>query len=247
MKPSKIELAVLNNVHWYEALFSAHGISFETDQWVWVSHGKPPPFHSNLVVLSRNATQGQIEPYLHQIASTPRPGGWSMKDSYACLDLVPLGFSELFEANWIWMEPSGLGPHDPTSNLVWQRITNVGDLSRWEAAWAGDGKSLSAASRPCQFPGQLLADPHFVFLAGSAQGEIVAGGILNQSPGAVGVSNVFAQPIAGAEVWPALVRRAVKEYPNRPLVGYERDAGLQAAQQVGFTPVGALRVWSYGA
>ena len=96
MKPSKLELAVLNNVHWYQAFFSAYGLPFETNQLVWISYQRPPPFHSNLVVLSSNATQGQIEPYLHQIASKPRPGGWSMKDSYASLDLAPLGFSKLF-------------------------------------------------------------------------------------------------------------------------------------------------------
>lgn len=240
---SKIELAVLNNVQWYEAVFAAHWLPFETNPLVWLSHQTPPPFHSNLVVLSKDATQSQVEVFIRQIASTPRPGGWSMKDSYGCLDLVPLGFSQLFEANWMWMDASASGALDTTSNVVWSRVSNAAGLLEWEAAWAGDAENLPAPGMRRQFPEQLLLDRRYAFFAGRSRGEVVGGGILNQSPGVVGVSNVFAQPRVAPGVWPALVRCAAKEFPGVPLVGYERGADLEAAQQVGFVPIGALRVW----
>jgi len=243
---SKTELAVLNNVQWYEAVFAAHGLPFETNPLVWLSHQTPPPFHSNLVVLSKHATQGQVEAFTHQIARTPRPDGWSMKDSYACLDLVPLGFSQVFEANWIWMDAPAVGVLDATSSVVWSRVSNATGLLEWEAAWAGDATDLPAPGKRRQFPEQLLLDRRHAFLVGKAKGEVVGGGILNQSPGAVGISNVFSQPIVAPVVWPELVRCAAQEFPGVPLVGYERGADLEAAQQVGFAPIGALRVWYRG-
>ncbi len=246
MSLSRSELAVLNNVQWYEAVFAAHGLPFETHPLVWLSHQTPPPFHSNLVVLSKDATQAQVEAFIHHIASTPRPGGWSLKDSYACLDLVPLGFSQLFEANWIWRDAPASGALDAPSHLVWSRVSTAAGLLEWESAWAGDANDLSAPGVRRQFPEQLLLDRRVAFLAGRAQGEVVAGGILNQSPGVVGVSNVFARPSVAPGVWPAVVQCAAKEFPGVPLVGYERGADLEAAQQVGFVPIGALRVWWRG-
>lgn len=246
MDPSKTELAILNNVQWYEGIFTAHGLSFETNPLVWLSHERPPPFHSNLVVLSKAATLKQVETFVDQIARVPGLGGWSMKDSYACLELGPLGFSQLFEANWIWMDPLALETRDTTSILTWTRISSATEMSDWEGTWAGDPTYKSAAVRQRQFPDQMLLDRRYAFLAGRSLGEIVAGAILNQSPDAVGVSNVFAQPNLIAEVWPAVARFAAKEFHGVPLVGYERGAALQAAQHAGFLPIGRLRVWCRG-
>ena len=72
----QVELAVLNNVCWYRAMFAAHGLQDLVDGRVWLSHQMPPAFHSNLVVLSRNATRQQVQAYVREIEQTPRPGGW---------------------------------------------------------------------------------------------------------------------------------------------------------------------------
>jgi hypothetical protein len=95
MPPSRVELAVLNNTRWYEAMFEAHGLACEVDGQVWLSHQTPPPFHSNLVVLSPDTTQTDVEAYVSELGRRLPTGGWSLKDSYACLDLHSLGFTQL--------------------------------------------------------------------------------------------------------------------------------------------------------
>ena len=246
MNLSKTELAVLNNVHWYEAVFAAHELGFERTGLAWFSHDTPPPYHSNLVVLSKGATQSQVEELVRQVSASAGSRGWSMKDSYANLDLAPLGFSELFEATWIWSDPVDTGVGNSTAGLTWSRMTSPRDLAEWEAAWAGDSKNQFASEVRRQFPDQMLLDHRYAFLAGKAQGKIVAGGILNQSPGAVGVSNTFADHGHIEDLWRSLVQHAGSEFPGIPLVGYERGTELQLAQTAGFQSIGALRVWCHG-
>ena len=186
----------------------------------------------------------QVEQAVEQIANAFRPGGWSIKDSYACLDLNSNGFSELFVASWIWLDPPGLPSPGASSGIAWSQVTSATEMLEWEAAWAGDSKNLSAVKDHRQFPESLLQDDRCAFIAGRSQdNDIVAGGILNASPGVVGLSNVFAEPGVTPEIWLGLVRSAAEAFPGAPLVGYERGADLAAAERAGFSTIGKLRVW----
>jgi hypothetical protein len=243
VNPSKTQLAVLNNAHWYAAIFEAHGLSSGLDGRVWISHEIPPPFHSNLVVISANASRSDIEAHVLDLQSVPRPGGWSIKDSYAHLDLSSWGFDQLFAAEWIWHDPLQATTHEGGTSLVWSQIATGAELAEWEDAWSDDegNKSVNRVTR--QFPDRLLASPDHAFLAGRLDGKIVAGGIANRSPGVVGLSNVFSPAAFAKEKWAALVRCASAAFPNTPLVGYERDAELRLAMSAGFAAIGPLRVW----
>lgn len=240
---AKTELAILNNICWYQAMFAAHGLASQTDGLVWCSHETPPPFHSNLVVRSPAATQADIERHAADIEQHPRPTGWSLKDSHACLDLSALGFSMLFQAEWIWREPSAPVVAPPGSRLSWARMTTPAHLAAWERAWSGDTRNETEDHHPTQFPISLLSSPDHAFFAGLLDGRIVAGGIANRSPGAVGLSNVFAPPEFLDETWAALVEALSAAFPGTPIVGYERNADLEAAKGAGFATAGSLRVW----
>jgi hypothetical protein len=41
VNPSKTQLAVLNDICWYEAMFQAHGLSNTLDGLVWLSRETP--------------------------------------------------------------------------------------------------------------------------------------------------------------------------------------------------------------
>jgi hypothetical protein len=66
-----VELAVLNNTRWYQAMFDAHGLASTVDGRVWLSHQTPPPFHSNLVVLSPNTSQNDVAAYVSDLERVP--------------------------------------------------------------------------------------------------------------------------------------------------------------------------------
>jgi len=243
VSPSKVELAVLNNVGWYEAMFAAHGLASETDGRVWRSLEAPPPFHSNLVVLSRLTTSADIEAYAAEIETQPRPIGWSLKDSHACLDLASQGFGALFQADWIWRDPAPEGARAVASRLSWARVATPGALAEWEQAWAGDTRNEADLPRRRQFPDSLLDSPAHAFFAGRLDGKVVAGGIANRSPGVVGVSNVFAPRELLDDTWRELVASISVAFRGTPIVGYERGDDLNAALNAGFAAIGKLRVW----
>jgi hypothetical protein len=75
---------------------------------------------------------------------------------------------------------------------------------------------------------------------------VVAGAIANRTGDVVGVSNVFAHPDAERS-WAGCLITIINAFPGLPLVGYERGDELEIAERLGFTAVGPLRVWGYGA
>jgi hypothetical protein len=243
MKPHRVELAVLNNVRWYEAIFAAHELASQTDGRVWRSLEAAPPWHSNLVVLSSLTTAADIEVHAAEIQARPRPTGWSLKDSYAGLDLAPQGFAVLFEADWIWRDAAPAHAPAARSRLSWTRLATPASLAEWERAWSGDARNERGTIRRRQFPDSLLGSADHAFFAGRFEGKVVAGGIANRSPGVVGLSNVFSPPELRDDTWRALAASMAAAFPGTPVVGYERDADLNAARNTGFTPIGTLRVW----
>jgi hypothetical protein len=240
---SDTRLAVLNNIRWYKAVFEAHELSSRLDGLVWLSREIPPPFHSNLIVLSASVSQTDIEAYVLELESVPRPDAWSLKDSYARLNLSSHGFSPLFEAEWIWRDPFQSISREAAASLVWAPVVSRAELTKWEDAWSGDARNTSGARITRQFPDRLLASPDHAFFAGRLDGRIVAGGIANRSPGVVGLSNMFSPTAFAEESWVALVSCASAAFPNTPLVGFGRGTELQRAKNVGFAPIGPLRVW----
>ena len=102
---------------------------------------------------------------------------------------------------------------------------------------------IPQATKTHQFPEPLLAGTDHAFFAGHLDGQLVAGGIANLSPGVVGLSNLFSTPALTDQAWPGLVSCISAAFPNLPIVGYERGADLQQARRVGFESIGELRVW----
>jgi hypothetical protein len=243
MQLSRVELAVLNNIRWYEAMFDAHGLASKVDGRAWRSLETPPPFHSNLVVLAGATTQAEVEASISEIRNHRQPAGWSLKDSYACLDLQSVGFTRLFEADWIWRDPGPLAVARGERRLAWQAVSTDVELLEWECAWWGDTRNGTGQDRTRQFPPRLGTSPDHVFFAGRLEGRLVAGGIANRSPGVVGLSNLFAPEAFAQDCWNGLVDGIGARFPGVPIVGYERDADLQRALAAGFRTVGKLRVW----
>jgi hypothetical protein len=224
-------------------MFAAHGLVSQTDTRVWRSHEKPPPYHSNLVVLSPLTTQIAVEAYIAELESILRGRAWSIKDSYASLDLEALGFVELFAAHWIWRDPvKAVVPHGE-SRFAWTRVRTAQQLEEWERAWSNDVKNEAGILHQRQFPDRLLDSADHAFFTGHVYGKIVAGGVVNRSPEVVGISNVFSPRELVRESWSTLVNSLSAVFPNTPIVGYERGADLEVATEVGFVPIGPLRVW----
>jgi hypothetical protein len=238
MNRPKTTRAILNSIRWYETIFAAHGLTSMTDERVWHSYETPPPFHSNLVVLSPLTRQAKIEACISEIEKRLHPTSWSIKDSYAVLDLASLGFSMLFQADWIWRDPVLDTMPLLDSRLSWTKLTSPSSMAEWEDAWSGNTKNQFR-----QFPDSLFNRSDYAFFAGRLQGKIVAGGIANRSLGVVGLSNIFSPTDLLEDTWQALATSISINFPKTPIVGYERGTNLSIAKRAGFESIGKLRVW----
>jgi hypothetical protein len=144
-------ICAANNVHWYRAIFGSHGLSGAIADGMWSSRDRPPPYYSNAVTLAATAQAAQLA----TIRDLGRVLGssWSVMDSFSVLDLSPLGFRPLFDAQWIWCDAAN-APDTGRGDTDWRRVATSAELERWEAAWRENGSP--AESRV--FAPDLLAD-----------------------------------------------------------------------------------------
>jgi hypothetical protein len=245
----------------------AHGGETEWGEGWWRNRLPSPPFYPNLVTLAPGPIEAQVEA-VRGLLEEGLPGGFGVKDSFGALDLAPLGFRVLFEADWLG-RPAGLGGEDlPGTGVV--RVTSEAELAAWEAGWRGE------AAGPRLFLPALLDDPEIVFFGVLHEGRVVAGMAGNRSGGerraardggeglvretkdpfgrretdaawqaaVAGVSNIFV-PVQGGEGYrAALLAAAERVFPGLPLVGYEHGLDLAEMLLLGFEGLGGLRVWA---
>lgn len=217
--------AAANNAALCDAVVTASGGAgvFEPD--LWFSRGPPPPYYPGLVTLTPDGTAAQ----LGRIAALGE-ACTAVKDSFATLDLAPLGFRVLFEAAWL-LRPASTG--QPAGDaLAWERVRGPEQFRAWVAAWADGGAEMP-------FAAALLADERHAFLAGRREGRIVAGCVASRAAGVLGISNLF-----GAEaLWPSCLATAQAWAPGLPLCTYDRGAAAEVLLAEGFQRIGPLRVW----
>ena len=95
-----LRAAVANNAAWCDAVCRSHGYPGEFAVRTWISRRHDLPFYPNAITLSPEATAADT-----QAARAP-DRAYSVKDSFARLDLAPAGLAPLFDADWIAWEPA---------------------------------------------------------------------------------------------------------------------------------------------
>jgi hypothetical protein len=240
----QIELAARNNAIWSDTICREHGIPGEFDDAVWINRHPVPRFYSNVVTLADQRHAATQLARIQGLLASSLPGRWSVKDSFRALDLTALGFELLFEATWLWRGVFPTAPPRPHTATRWTWVSSSPELANWETAWAGDAANASPVPRPRLFVPALLTNPDVAFIAGYQDQAIVAGAIANRTDDIVGVSNVFVPSNESIEFWSGCIASVQERFPGLPLVGYEREQDLTAAQAVGFERVQNLRVWT---
>ncbi|WP_190085587.1 hypothetical protein [Streptomyces longisporoflavus] len=229
-----VRAAVRNNAEWCDAVCRAHGLAGEFGAGAWSSTRRTPPLYPDAVSLTPQASAADLVARI----DTASPG-CSVKDSFACLDLEPLGFETLFEAQWIH-RPAGKAVSGASArDVTWGPLTDAGSLPEWESAW-NDGDESEGLFRP-----ELLGGDS-TFLAARSEGRIVAGAIASRSASVVGISNLFTSADEES-AWAGCLPEVARLWPGLPVVGYESGESLDAAVRQGFTPIGPLRVWLHTA
>jgi hypothetical protein len=204
-----------------------------------------PRFYPNVVTLSAEAGAAAQLAAVRELVGAAQMGAFAVKDSFARLDLAPLGFRVLFAATWLWRDATLPPPARVDTGLRWTTIGEPEALRDWEA-WNGLPADHASPPLPDGFLPTLLADPDIQFVAAYRDQQVVAGAIANRTGDVIGVSNVFAHADAERS-WAGCLATIIAAFPGLPLVGYERGDDRVIAQALGFEAVGPLRVWGSGA
>ncbi len=232
--------AARNNALWCDAMARAHGAAGAFVAGAWINPQPAPRFHPNLVTLDGAAERDDHRHAILHLKDTAPAPGWAAKDSFAALDLAPLGFHLLFEASWIHRPPGA--KDEITSGCRAQRVAGETALHAWEQAW----RAGAAEPRARQFPAALLREPDHAIIAVTRDGVIVAGCVASRSDGLLGISNLFAPAEDDGSLRASCLAAAMGFAPASPLVGYERGAALARMKELGFAEIGPLRVWQSG-
>lgn len=216
--------AIANNVKWCSLVCQSHGVKAATRDSIWVTDQSPPALYPDLIT-----TQSQTSPET-VLGLLEGRGACSVKDSFADLDLSADGFMNLFDAQWILIEPK----QDAVPNLHWSVIDDAALIGEWERA----------ADLPELLTRELVTEPSVRVLLARRDGVTVGGAIANRSSSVVGVSNVFSTGDAEeVTIWNDVAAAVGKHFPSLPLGGYEHGQSLEAARLAGFSELGPLRIW----
>ena len=246
MADPRIEIAAFNNAFWCDAVCDAQGSPGEFRDDLWLNRHVTPRFYPNMVTLTPGAQSAHQLEQVQALLHAGLTGEWTVKDSFASLDLAPLGFEVAFEATWLWRPPMQPGllvePDAPVEALRWRVIQSPEELQRWEAAWSGEtgGESL-----PRIFLPDLLEQPGIVFVAAYQALAIVAGVVASRSDDVVGISNVFVPPGREDLCWKGCIHAVEQLFPGLAMVDYEHGEDLLRARAQGFEAIGPLRVWTH--
>ncbi|MBB6636624.1 hypothetical protein [Cohnella thailandensis] len=221
-KREKVDAAVWNNIVWCGIVCETHGIAAASSEHIWRTATKAPMFYPDIITSSRQATREEIVDVIGANEA------FSIKDSYANLDMSLCNFTSLFTAEWIYREPAACPESVQTA---WYPVATEKELADWTSAH-GSGNSI----RP-----ELLKRRDVKIYINKKKGE-AAGFIASLGADAVGISNVFSSA-ACDHLWSDIPKIVALDFPGLPLVGYERDADLRAALRSGWEAVGPLRIW----
>ena len=235
MSRNTVAAAAFNNARWCDAVCRAHGHPGELTDALWLNRAEVPPFYPNVVTLTPEGGARQLE----VISELELPGRWAIKDSFATLDLAPLGFEELFSAQWIQFSSERMAP-TTASGARWVQVRDTAALAAWEAAWRGQ---QGPAPTHAVFRPGLLEDAGVGIFAAYHEDTLVAGAIAYRAEGVVSLSNTFFAGSRARVLRAELLGQLLAAFPGLPLVGYERGDELAAWCALGFEPIGPLGVW----
>lgn len=189
-----VERAAHNNALWCEAVCAVHDTCGEFHRDFWLNRMEIDRLYPNLVTLSGSEGVSAQKKAVAELIRARRRDGWSVKDSFQNLDLDDLGFSPLFEAQWLSLAEARGGDGRDVDDVQWTTIGDGHGLDSWELAWRKANAEVGSA---LLFKPELLDRNDIRFVMAISNGVCVGGGVLNAGAGVVGLTNLF----AGGSIW----------------------------------------------
>ena len=236
-----LDQAVSNNALWCDAVCRAHAAPGHFTPAAWVNTNNTPPLYPNMVTTTDDDVASQFKAVERLIKKRPDLPS-AVKDSFSKLDLQPLGFTELFDAQWFARAPAPVPEDLLGKTSPWQQLSSGPELVAWEKAWRDAGGHEDILETPL-FPPTLLNEPGVSFLASKSAGNVMAGAVAYAASGVIGVTNFFSKPGEAASQFSACLNSLYATHPTSTAVGYEHEETLAEYAGLNLQPLGPLRVW----
>ncbi|HRH42523.1 MAG TPA: hypothetical protein PKY82_12925 [Pyrinomonadaceae bacterium] len=233
----KRQLAIRNNNELYRSIFANHKIVLNRTDLICYTIEKTPLLYSNLVTISKDWAPDEIFEKIDLKFIKENWLEWSIKDSFAVLDLHKYNFLKLFDAQWFYLEAGNFTPTAQSENLSYKIIDNESDLAVWRTIWDSDDKLGKEIFNP-----KLLNNPLTYFVAGLKDEQIVSGCLINKSDDVLSISNFFA-PDKNIDYWSEMISFIFSSIEQTDIVGYQRNDLVDKLKTLGFEAVGNLIVW----
>lgn len=238
---SILQQAVVNNAKWCDAVCRAHDAPGHFAPSAWVNTNNTPPLYPNMVTTTGKDVANHLQTVKLLIEARP-DFPHAVKDSFSKLNLEPLGFMQLFDAQWFSRPPEPVPKNLLDNASKWESLATAPELIAWERAWREAGEHQDILETP-MFPAKLLSEPGVIFLAGKIAGSIIAGAIAYEASGVIGITNFFSKPSEATSQFAACLNRLHNTHPKATVVGYERESTLAEYSGLNLKPLGPLRVW----
>ena len=246
MNDELIVAAALNNVLQSEAVLEALGPPGTFTGNFWTNrHCRDIPYANGATFGPESHPGEHLEAVERLTAARPPGAATYVMDSWAALDLTPLGYRIRFTDEWfIRSGPAGLsGPQ--SANDV-RPITSVTELAEFErASVLGFDDPLPDAAPGHTYAPTLLDDARFQFF-GLYVDEILASGLfLFSDPRCTGVFTFFTLPeYRGQGHATRLLQTALTHAPDLPIATNPSSMSRGIFSKLGFQPTGERQLWA---
>ena len=237
--------AAANLAGWHDSHLKALGLRTEADPVLWRGTQQAPVLFFSAVTLGGpEQAPAQLET-ITSWASTRKGEDLAVCDSWATLDLAPLGFDVMRRAQWMIRMPAEPNRSPFPGGFHIERVVIERQMLAWEAAGAKGFESKTQPEPGAWHPTALLEDARMQVFAGKEGDEVVAGAMAYLSErGICGVYGVSVLPGHRRKGYAEqLTWRCVLARPHVPASLQPSETAHALYKKMGFEDAGEYVVW----
>ena len=246
MTQPSIAIAAANNVLQSEAVLAALGSPGTFSELFWVNdHTFDVPYANGATLYRPDAVDDHSRAIDQLLASRSETAPTFVMDSFATLDLAPLGFQVRIADEWFVCDASREMVSKPNDGPPVVRIDTPSGLAEFEAASAIAFGGTPPATPGSTYPASLLRDQRFRFYGVRVDGELVSGVFLFVEPACTGVYTFFTLPDhQGRGFGSQVLQSALATAQGRLLATNPSTMSRAIFERLGFIAIGERRIWA---
>ncbi len=240
--------AAANLAAWHDSSLHALDLRCERDATLWHCTETHPRMFFAAVTLGGPESKDDHLAGIEALARERSGDDFAVCDSFASLDLRPLGFEEMRQSTWMVRRPGAPERGEFPRDLVIERVLTDRQLAEWEAASIAGFQLRDTPPPGGLHAPAILSDGRMQVFAGKVDGHIVSGAmgyLTERVNGVYAVSTLPDYRRRGYGEW--LTWRVVLARPYQPATLQPSPEAESLYRKMGFETMGEYTVWRHRA